>query len=142
MGYTNYWTRTPELAVAAFSAAVADLKTIMRKLNIRLGGCDGTGKPVFRADMIEFNGRKPRDYETFAVERVVTARDGEPMIFEFCKTRQEPYDLAVQVALITLKQHLGATISVSSDGGDEDWQRAREACMKWLGYGEDFKLEK
>ena len=108
---------------------------------VPLGGKDGTGKAIFRADLIEFNGRKPNDFETFAVERVVTARDGEPRVFEFCKTRQMPYDLAVQAALIVLKHHLGDDISVSSDGDDADWQRGRAACQKWLGYGEGFRLE-
>ena len=51
-----------------------------------------------------------------------------------------PYDLCVQAALIVLKHHLAAAITVSSDGGEPDWERARAACQKWLGYGEEFRL--
>ena len=141
MGYTNYWKRTPELPAMKFAAAVKDIKTIMKKLGVPLGGRDGTGRPIFRADSIEFNGRTPQDYETFAVDRLVEP-EGEPMVFEFCKTEHRPYDICVQAALIVLKHHLGAAITVSSDGDDTDWEAARNACQKWLGYGGEFRLEK
>jgi len=63
-------------------------------------------------------------------------------VFSYCKTEQLPYDLCVQVALIVLKHHLGATIKITSDGGETDWQRARDSCIENLGYGQDFRLDK
>jgi len=141
MGHTNYWERKPELPAKAFAAAVKDCKKIIKYLGIPLGGKDGTGKPIFRADLIEFNGKTPNDYETFAVDRVVEP-EGEPMVFEFCKTEHRPYDICVQAALIVLKHHLGDDITVSSDGHDTDWEAAREKCQAQLGYGGEFKLEK
>src|SRR5438046_2734870 len=102
MGHTNYWTRQPELPDAAFAAAVKDIKRIIKYLNIPLAGSDGTGRPIFRADTIEFNGTTPNDYETFAVDRITTARRDERMVFNFCKTEHRPYDLCVQAALIVL----------------------------------------
>ncbi len=118
-----------------------DCKKITKHLGIPLGGRDGTGKPIFRADLIEFNGRAPDEYETFAVDRVVQS-EAEPMVFEFCKTEHRPYDLCVQATLIVLKHHLGKAINVSSDGSDTDWGVARKKCQTHLGYGGDFKLEK
>ena len=141
MGHTNYWTRRPELPAKEFAAAVKDIKTIIKKLGVPLGGRDGTGRPIFRADLIAFNGRSPQDYEIFAVESVVEP-EGEPMVFNFCKTDHRPYDLCVQAALIVLKHHLGTAITVSSDGSDVDWEAAREKCQAHLRYGGDFKLEK
>ena len=142
MGYTNYWRRDAELPVKTFAAAIADCKKIVKHLAVPLAGRDGTGKPIFRAELVAFNGRTPREYETFAVERVVSDHDGEQKVFEFCKTNQNAYDLCVQAALIVLKHHLGAAIIVSSDGDDSEWEAARKACQKWLGYGEKFRLEK
>jgi hypothetical protein len=141
VGHTNYWTRRPELPAQAFVAAVKDCKAIMKHLSVPLGGRDGTGRPIFRADLIAFNGKTPEHCETFAVERLVEP-EGEPMTFEFCKTNERPYDICVQAALIILKHHLGNAITVASDGSDADWQRAREKCQAQLGYGGDFKLEK
>ncbi len=113
MGHTNYWKRDAELPANAFAAGVKDCKNIMKHLNVPLAGRDGTGKPIFRADLIAFNGKAPADYETFAVERTATPRDGEPKVFEFCKTNQNAYDLCVQAALIVLKHHLGEAIASS-----------------------------
>jgi hypothetical protein len=141
MGHTNYWTRTPELSAKAFAASVTDIKAIFKKLGVPLGGRDGTGKPIFRADLMAFNGKAPEGCETFAVERLVEP-EGESMVFEFCKTNERPYDLCVQAALIILKHYLGNAITVASDGSDSDWQRAKEKCQAQLGYGGDFKLEK
>ena len=142
MGHTNYWKRDFELPANALAAAVKDCKKIVERLNIPLGGRDGTGKPIFRADLIAFNGKAPGEYETFVIERMVSDHVDEPKVFEFCKTNQLPYDLAVQVALIVLKHHLGQAIVISSDGNEPDWDQARKACQKWLGYGEKFRLEK
>ena len=113
----------------------------MKHLGVPLAGGDGTGKPIFGAEGIIFNGKTPSDYETFSVARTVTARHDEPKVFEFCKTEHRPYDLCVQAALIVLKHHLGEAIEVSSDGDDAAWATAGVACQKWLGYGMDFKLE-
>ena len=93
------------------------------------------------SEIISFNGKGDHAYETFTVSRLMPGLDEGPMVFDFCKTVQMPYDLCVQAALIVLKHHLGRAITVSSDGDDADWEGARQACQKWLGYGEEFQLE-
>ena len=69
-------------------------------------------------------------------------RRGRTRVFSYCKTEQLPYDFCVQVALIVLKHHLEAAIKITSDGGDAEWQRARDVCQEHLGYGQDFRLDK
>ena len=142
MGYTNYWKRNSELPANAFAAAVKDCKKMLKKLGVPLGSRDGTGRPIFCADEIAFNGKAPEYYETFAVQRIVGGGEGQPRVFQFCKTNQRPYDLCVQAALIILKHHLGDTLVVSSDGEESDWENARAACQRGLGYGGEFRLEK
>jgi len=61
--------------------------------------------------------------------------------FDFTKTAYKPYDLAVNIALIIIKHHLGKKIKVSSDGELEHWQDAMELTQTVLGYGKNFKLE-
>jgi hypothetical protein len=142
MGHTNFWKRNVELPSEAFAAAVKDCRKLLKQLKIPLAGGDGTGKPIFRDDLIEFNGKGPEHCETFAVSRITTARHGEAKVFEFCKTNERSYDLAVQCALIVLKHHLGEAITVSSDGADANWEEARKFCQDQLGYGDEFRLEK
>lgn len=60
--------------------------------------------------------------------------------FNFTKTAYKPYDLAVNVALIIAKHHLGDQIIVSSDGKQQHWVEGMFICQKILGYGKDFKI--
>jgi hypothetical protein len=83
-------------------------------------------------------------YETFLVMQVYrprhpmeVAQDG--WCHGFCKTSYRPYDLCVQGFLIVLSHRLGnANFRVDSDGTSEQWNQARHACQKVLGYGIDF----
>ena len=83
-------------------------------------------------------------YETFAVEQNYEPCPGqEPHLglwFSFCKTNFRPYDLCVQGCLIVFKERFGAVFQVTSDGTDEQWNEARDACQVVLGYGLDFQL--
>lgn len=65
-------------------------------------------------------------HESFILDRI----DRED--FNFCKTAYKPYDLAVCCVLIIAKHHLGKAISVSSDGGPEQWRDAVELCQRIL----------
>ncbi|MEI8195291.1 MAG: hypothetical protein WCI73_05220 [Phycisphaerae bacterium] len=141
MGYTNYWERPPLLPAPAFGQAVADCRRILPELHIPLAGADGSGKPIFRTTEIVFNGVGAASYETFGVRREEADSGDSPRGFSFCKTAHKPYDLAVQVALIVFKHHLGAQLCVRSDGKEAAWDRARQLCQQYLGYGTDFRLD-
>lgn len=61
--------------------------------------------------------------------------------FESCKTAYKPYDLAVNVFLIIVKNHLKEDIIVKSDGELKDWKEGITICHNVLGYGKKFKLD-
>lgn len=141
MGYTHYWKRPPLLSPQAFGRALADCRRILPELHVSLAGADGTGKPVYRANGITFNGVGAASYETFSIRQAEPAPDAEPLVFSFCKTAHKPYDLVVQVALIVFWHHLGPQFQVSSDGAESDWDAARKLCQRHRGYGDDFRLD-
>ena len=87
-------------------------------------------------------------YETFLIPRVFDS-DREPSnypetkgkYFDFCKTAYRPYDLNVQCCLIIFKHHFGDAIYISSDGGPDEWQDAKDVCQQALGYGSNFRCD-
>lgn len=88
-------------------------------------------------------------HETFYFPRSIPKRDFEQfdskrkdLMFDCTKTAFKPYDLAVNACLIIAKHYLGENILVSSDGELCQWVDAVFLCQKFLGYGEDFKLDR
>ncbi len=157
MGYTHYWYRPPELEVKAFDAWRRDVRTLHQHLpahtdtaggfyrthRLTVHGPFGQGEPIFREDLVAFNGRSggrsaldDLGHETFCVERSYTPPeyhrpDAEGRYFAFCKTARKPYDLLVAAALIALKEHFPG-VKVLSDGNPDDWQPARELTRRVL----------
>lgn len=128
MGYTHYWYTPNELDAAKWKAFVADVEKILSaNIDVPLAGPDGFGKPEVSHARVALNGRSPKDYESFVIERTLrtpVAHNG--LHFSFCKTAALPYDDVATAILIALKHHFGQEVSVSSDGGWDDW-RAGEA---------------
>ena len=141
MGYTHYWCRPLTLPKASLNSAAADCARVLLQLGVPLAGADGTGQPRFGPAAIVFNGVGRDSCETFAILPKETTRHGD-MASSFCKTNRLPYDIAVQVALIICRHHLGDEFRVRSDGDDAAWEIARQFCQLHLGYGADFKLER
>jgi hypothetical protein len=79
---------------------------------------------ILSVDGVEFEG----SCETFVFNRK-GAETGE-----FCKTNRGEYDLSVQVFLLIAKMHLKSRIHVSTDGEQDDWQKAMDICSHMLGY--------
>lgn len=50
--------------------------------------------------------------------------------FDFCKTNRKPYDKAVVMTLLSLKEHFGDGVEVTSDGDLDDWETGIEAYME------------
>ncbi len=140
MGWTHYWSRPTELHANKFAAAARDVQFLLTKLAIPVGGFDGTGDSVFTDDTIVFNSAGNGACEPFEIHQIEFARSGHDLVRSYCKTQHAPYDLAVQGALIILRQHLGPILQVTSDGGNEDWEEAREVCQSSFGYGLHFRL--
>jgi hypothetical protein len=47
MSYTNYWRRPSELPDEPFAAAVTDAKAVLKTVEVRLAGFEGTDQPMF-----------------------------------------------------------------------------------------------
>lgn len=111
------------------------------------------GGPTVSSRCVDENG--DGSYETFAVERkesdpyfareihnldgTVDKPEHPDKCFTFCKTNFRPYDLCVQCCLIVFKEHFGEAFIVTSDGTNEQWQEAGDACQHFLGYGLGFQ---
>ena len=122
MGYTHYWTFNKKVkditnGESAFKTAVElfkrGLEIASDKHNLYypdlLGNGVGLGEPIIEDDKLIFNGKRPDDYETFAI---TTESEG----FDFCKTARYPYDVFVCLALLCFEYVFGDKIGVSSDG--------------------------
>lgn len=130
MGYTHYWTFKKKVkditnGESAFKTAVELFKCGLEIANDKhnldyaemLGNGVGKDKPIIEDDKLIFNGKRPNDYETFAI---TTDSEG----FDFCKTARCPYDVFVCLALLCFEDVFGSQIEVRSDGkrnNDEGW---------------------
>ncbi len=83
-------------------------------------------------------------HESFVLPRIYLVEGWQKLrngcCFNFCKTAYKPYDLAVNLALIVAKHHLGQALLVDSDGSSEQWEEAMLICQHVLGFGKDFRL--
>ena len=164
MGYTNYWKFTDnpkniENGAEKFKNAVNAAKDCIgrvtritvtdyvwdseaqksiekkRRITLRLGNGIGRDKPIFRDDMICFNGlaAKGQNYETFSINL-----DDDGFDFNFCKTARQPYDVAVCIALLCFKHYFGDDFSYRSDGdiekGEEGWKQAKKITADYFQY--------
>jgi hypothetical protein len=115
---------------------------------LQVAGPLGTGRPQLTDELVSFNGGEHVDVdgrqvrlgcETFHVERVTQPEEWqEPdvrgWIFECCKTRRMPYDLAVTACLVRLAYHFPEGVEVSSDGGPQEWEAGMELCRRLFGF--------
>ena len=147
MGYTHYWYKVRELSHDDFDSFVRDFNKVLpnfRSLLDQSGDC-----PLeISKDFVYFNGIEEQAHETFHFERVIEKRDFEQFennetkthLFDFTKTAQKPYDIAVCSALIIAKKHFGSDIHISSDGDNDEWTESKALCQKILGYGNSLNM--
>ena len=108
MGYTHYFKIGDKRATETMPKAAEIIKDIFKtfpEVSKCLKGGDGYGEPIIDDNRIIFNGdaEKYEDYETFCIN----TRD---LGFHFCKTARQPYDLAVCLCLIVLRDTLKVRI--------------------------------
>lgn len=143
IGYTHYWKFKQPLSEKALKKIKSDIELIELYLDgnptisENADGCyddivelfDGNGDKktveyVYepqdgkkKLKYISFNGddSKGLSHETFYLNVGQTR--------EYCKTYRKPYDLAVTLALLTVKYHLKSTV-VESDGDNDEWEHA------------------
>lgn len=126
MGYTHYWSLSRDLTDDETAALIADVRVIVAASGVPVAGWDGRGDPTYGEDsyglfVVALNG----GCETF---RLSTHKG-----WDFCKTRQLPYDVVVTASLIAAKDRLGSAIRLSSDGEAEDWHAGRMLASRALG---------
>lgn len=152
MGYTHYWRRPRNLDEKKYIEASKDISKVVEylgKSGLKVGdGMGDGGEPEITEKLIRFNGVGKGAHETFSVPQNLEPskhdqiEDG--LIFDFTKTAQKPYDVAVTASLVILK-HYFPKIKVSSDGEMGDWDPGLSALCRALGdkggnMAEPFKL--
>lgn len=134
MGYTHYIHRPATLDALRWSFLLDDVRTIIAALPDTLTLEDIQLTP----DRIRFNGPASATCETFHLIRVRAPRYAEDkpqpkrlgndtiapaLFFDFCKTNQLPYDLAVCAVLLRFARHYPDAL-VATDGEPEDFADA------------------
>ena len=131
MGYTHYWTQLRDFSAPEWAKVSEDMQALcesVRAQGIELGDWEGNPKALdFGADRLAFNGIGDDAHESFIISRKAGP-------WEFCKTAQKPYDLAVTAALCYFAT-VTKTHNVTSDGDASDWQPGLEEARRvWPNY--------
>lgn len=110
-----------------------------KRENLLKGGL-GEGEPTITDTRIHFNGdaKYDLDHETFHIdladftdEENTWRRRGDGSIWDFCKTAEKPYDLAVCLALLSFKEIFGDDFEYSSDGVTRENIKNPENLKYW-----------
>lgn len=115
MGYTHYLSNKRAFTEKEWQVFVFRAREILAKhAAILANGSGETGSaPRFESDSVAFNGIGDNAHETCLIAR-------ESTDFDFCKTAQKPYDVAVVEIYKLTRKILGKKgVKLSSDGGNE-----------------------
>ena len=144
MGYTHYWTiNQNQISPESWFGFMQEFSEIEAKFHEKL---DHTTDQKYRIDSesIIFNGIGEQGHETFTMNRInpmEKSHTGDIEYFDFCKTAEKEYDIAVCCALIIAKNHFGNIIKVTSDGGFLEWKEANTLCKDILKYKKNFDID-
>jgi len=162
MGYTHYF-RSKKTSPEKWNQIVEDCKKLVANMpsyntnaetyyadNLLLIDDQQGGEPILNEKEILFNGTDANfnydennypamSHETFHLEQnpqpfYPSQKDVNGYIFKFCKTARKPYDLIVQACLLVYKHYSPDTISLGSDGDDEEWKLSEKFVTDVLGY--------
>jgi len=128
MGYTHYWSFKRIKGVPReelekkYQQAIRECSAVVKRYYKDNGGISGftAHTPVGKYGGLKFNGKGEEGHEDFTM-REHFSQNLENNGFGFCKTARKEYDILVVACLSILKYRLGEAISISSDGGREDW---------------------
>ena len=123
MGYTNYWYQYRDFTDSEWDEIVDYFKTLMKKEEYRkFVVCTRYRKG---RGVLSFNGGEGRSCETFVLNKhePKPRYEGDKTYFNFCKTRELPYDKVVWKFLKFIKFVVldpnKADFIISNDNGDE-----------------------
>lgn len=118
MGYTHYWKSARGIDAGkkeAFLDAVRKVLAHPSCPKVSLEYDEPDEAPQVDDACVRFNGIGDEGCETFSLDLA------RPIGFEFTKTRQRPYDVAV-TAVLTLAHHVDPDwLEIISDGGAVEW---------------------
>lgn len=127
MGYTHYWTFSPDIDEDVWDAAIDECCKILNAARDQLDlSIEHDHGYVF------VNHRDHRAHETFEIAgdprfRAQAVAHG---FHDFCKTNRNPYDIVVTACLCRLAE---AGLIVTSDGDVSDWQPGAQLAGRVLG---------
>jgi hypothetical protein len=148
MGYTHYWEISRDFTNEEWDALTDEATRIIGlagKLNIKLGDALGDFEPVITKKRIALNGYGNAGCESFILtknkrETAEWERERENnAVFDFCKTRQLPYDAVVVSILFAANKVAPNAIRPSSDGGDIFEPAIDILAAKMLGVSKENK---
>lgn len=138
MGYTHYWSfKKPAKGQASkiektYQKAILECAKIIRYYSETFGGLSGFSahcEPKLYGGLKTNGSERVGSCEDFVMREHFSENED----FNFCKTRQYPYDTVVTACLIVLQHRLGPYIEVSSDGRRDDWNDGLILARKVLG---------
>ncbi len=118
MGYTHYWKTKKRPTNKQWDKIQKAVALVLNSVSIKSlvqYESDEAAPPVVSAELIRFNGIAEKGHETFYLDR-------DPIGFEFCKTADKPYDIAVTAVLVIVEGYAPDCYSVASDGMASDWE--------------------
>jgi hypothetical protein len=134
MDYTHYWNPSA-MTSESYAKALPTVRKIVEDHEDILCFGDDSYKTLF-THHVSFNGNGDDGCETFWIARN-SARG-----FEFCKTRQLPYDMPVMLCLLAFQAHC-PELGVKSDGlsgyVDSAWEDALKIAQEK--YNLHFKIK-
>lgn len=148
MGYSHYWETLRSFTDEEWDSLTEEANRIIGlagKLNIKLGDALGDFEPVITKKRIALNGYGNAGCESFILmknkrEAAEWERKRENgAVFDFCKTRQLPYDAVVVSILYAANQIAPDALHPSSDGGDVFEPAIDILAAKMLGVSNDNK---
>lgn len=143
MIYTHCWVRKEEINAQSFQQIKADFERLLPHLiaqGIVFGDEDGPCDPLIQEEAIEFNGAGVDSYERFSFHRISQGKKRLPQgcCWDFCKTNQRPYGLAVAAFLLIAQHHLPHDLRIESDGNPSGWKQAGDLCRQVLNISNPF----
>jgi hypothetical protein len=122
MGYTHYYYKTKATPDAQWGEFIGIVKALYEKFDPEkeivgdsMGQVDSS--PRIDKEHVVFNGLADHHGETFFIAKDTGATENNEKGFNFCKTRQMPYDTLV-VACLYAAEAVGVIDKWTSDGDD------------------------
>jgi hypothetical protein len=151
MGYTHYIRRdivrsSGPGAYLRFTNGVEKIFAEAKTRGIEIGDAFGESTtPEISETRVAFNGMGDDAHETFAWDAVVSSQPahaaGQPMLSDFCKTAEKPYDTVVVAVLLWLKDCYTDAVDISSDGYWSEWYDGRDLFRTVFGFEAEAPFE-